>query len=151
MLSERDERWLPYEDATLFDLAADFEQYPCYMPGWQAASISLRDGERLQAEHTIGVGPVRLRFRTAAALRRPHCIELTSDDRQFRTFNLKWTFIAGGGCNCRVGLSVDVALRSIILQRAVESFGPGSAKVLLEAFAQRTEAIVGTAAARRVT
>lgn len=135
----------------LFDLAADFEQYPCYLPGWRAAWIVSREVERLQAEQTIGVGPMRLQFRTEAALRRPQWIEVTSDDPQFKCFELKWTFQGVGERSCRVGLSVDIELRSVMLRRAVESFGSGSTNVILGAFAKRADQLFGASPDQRAT
>ncbi len=151
MLSERAERWLPYCAEALFDLAADFEQYPRYVPGWRSAWIERRDGERLQAEQAVGFGPVRLRFRTTATLRRPQWIEVTSDDRQFNHFRLTWTFAAEGARACRVGLGVELELRGRLLQRALESVAPGSVNTVLGAFAERAQQLFGSTPDQGVT
>lgn len=151
VLNERAERWLPYADRVLFDLAADFEQYPSYLPGWHSAWIERREGERLQAEQTVGFGPVRLRFRTTATLRPPQCIEVVSDDPQFNRFNLTWTFSADGMRGCCVGLSVELELRAHLLQHTIEAIGPGSADSVLGAFAQRAHELFGPVPDQRVT
>lgn len=144
-------RWLPYTDEAMFDLAADFEDYPLYLPGWRSARIEWREGERLQAQQTVGFGPVRLRFRTKATLRRPDSIEVTSDDPQFNQFRLLWTFVAEGEHACRVGLEVELELRSRLLQHAVDSVAPGAANTVLGAFAERAQRLFGAAPGQGVT
>ncbi len=151
MLSERAERRLPYAAAVVFDLAADFEQYPLYLPGWRAARIEWREGGRVRAEQTVGFGPVRMRLRTTAFLRRPERIEVTSDDPRFDHFNLLWTFAADGERGCRVGLGIELEPRSQLLRKALASLAPGSAEAVLEAFAQRAQGLFGPVAAQRVT
>ena len=148
MLSERAERQLPYAVDALFDLAADFEQYPDYLPGWRSARIDRRAGEWLEAEQCVGFGPLEVRFRTAAKLRRPQFIEVTSDDPQFERFRLLWTFSAARAPLCRVVLSVDLELHGHLLQHVIEDIAPGSAQAVLEAFAERARAMLP---AQRVT
>ncbi|MHB1828993.1 MAG: SRPBCC family protein, partial [Steroidobacteraceae bacterium] len=70
---------MPDERSALFDVAADVEGYPLFLPGWIDARIVRRAGEQCEAVQTIGLGPMRLRFRTQALLRRPERIDITSD------------------------------------------------------------------------
>ncbi len=142
MLSEHAERCLPFAAEALFDLAADIEQYPLYLPGWQCARIASRTAERVQAEQAVGVGPVRLQFHTTALLHRPLAIDVTSDDPQFTHFRLGWTFVADAPRRCRIGLDVELEVRAALLQRAIESLAPGAVDTTLEAFARRARQIL---------
>lgn len=134
MLSERAERRLPFESAALFDLAADIEQYPLYLPGWREVHIEQRQGDGCRAIQTVGFGPAQLRFRTDAALHRPERIEVTSDDPQFRHFYLGWRFEGVRRGECRVELAVELELRSFLLQRSMEWLGPSVVGDALQAF-----------------
>lgn len=134
MLRTQAERELPYDRAALFDLAADLEDYPFYLPGWIEAHIEQRQGDWCQAVQTVGYGPARLRFRTSTLLCKPERIEVTSDDAQFRHFNFLWQFEDGLAGGCRVALSVAVELRSRILQRSIEVVAPIAAGEILRAF-----------------
>lgn len=142
MLSEHAERCLPFTPEALFDLAADIEQYPRYLPGWHSAWIASREAGRLLAEQSVGFGPVRLQFRTTAILQRPLAIEVTSEDPQFKHFRLAWTFAADAARGCRVGLGVELEVRAALLQRAIESLAAGSANAVLEAFARRAQQVL---------
>lgn len=134
MLNERAERRLPYGSAALFDLAADIEQYPLYLPGWREVLIERRQGGECRAIQTVGFGPAQLRFRSDAALHRPERIEVTSDDPQFRHFYLGWRFESTRRGECRVELAVKLELRSFLLQRSVEWMGSPVVGDALRAF-----------------
>ena len=135
MLSARAERRLPDERSALFDVAADVEGYPLFLPGWIDARIVRRAGEQCEAVQTIGLGPMRLRFRTQALLRRPERIDITSDDGQFRHLNLAWRFEADAAGGSQVALLLEIELRSRFLQRSLELLAPTAAGDILRAFA----------------
>lgn len=144
MLSEHAQRSLPYARVVLFDLAADLERYPQYVPGWSSVQVYSREGEVCHAEQAVGFGPVRMRFRTMARLHRPEHIEMTSDDPRFSRFRLLWRFEEAGGGHCRVALRVELELRSRFLQGWLERAGPGTAADVLRAFEQRARWLHGT-------
>jgi coenzyme Q-binding protein COQ10 len=126
---------LPDERSALFDVAADVEGYPLFLPGWIDARIVRRAGEQCEAVQTIGLGPMRLRFRTQALLRRPERIDITSDDAQFRHLNLAWRFEADATGGSQVAVLREIELPSRFLQRSLELLAPTAAGEILRAFA----------------
>ena len=144
MLSARAERLLPYPADALFDLAADLEQYPSYVPGWISARVYEREAGVCYAEQLVGFGPVRVSFRSKAVMHRPERIEVRSDDTSFRRFQLLWHFEAAQPMQgCRVSLSVELELRSRLLQGWVERLGPAAAVNVLSAFERRARQLLG--------
>ncbi len=144
MLSERAERLLPYPVDPLFDLAADLEQYPRYLSGWISARVYEREAGVCYAEQLVGFGPVRLAFRSKAVMHRPERIEVSSEDSSFRRFLLRWNFEAAQPLEgCRVSLSVELELRSRLLQGWVERLGPAAAVNVLSAFERRARQLLG--------
>ena len=143
MLSASAERSLPYAPTVLFDLAADLEQYPQFVPGWLSAQIYYRGADVCMAEQAVGFGPMRIRFKSMAQLQRPERIEITSDDSQFRHFHLQWRFEPVRGGKCRAALLVELELRSRFLQGWLERAGPGTAAEVLRAFERRAGEIHG--------
>lgn len=143
MLSEQARRSLPYGPAVLFDLAADLERYPQYVPGWISVQVYSREAEVCHAEQVVGFGPVQMRFRTAARWHRPEHIEVTSDDPRFSRFRLLWRFerVRAGGC--RVALQVELELRSRFLQGWLERAAPGTASDVLSALERRAAQLHG--------
>jgi coenzyme Q-binding protein COQ10 len=143
VLSEEAARSLPYASVALFDLAADLERYPQYLPGWISARVYGREAEICYAEQVVGFGPVRMQFRTTARLQRPEHIEITSDDSRFSHFHLLWRFESGSGRDSAVTLRVELELRSRFLQSWLERTGHGTAAAVLRAFEQRAEQVYG--------
>jgi coenzyme Q-binding protein COQ10 len=139
--SQKSERSLPYDPVTLFDLAADVEQYPQFLSGWQAAQVYKREGNVWYVEQLLGVGPVRVRFHSRAVMHRPERIDVSSDDSRFRRFRLSWRFEPDAKAGCRVQLSVELELRSRLLQGVVDRVMAGTAADILAAFERRAHQI----------
>jgi coenzyme Q-binding protein COQ10 len=143
VLSEKAARLLPYASAALFDLAADLERYPQYVPGWISARIYSRGAGFCDAEQVVGFGPLSMQFRTTARMHRPERIEITSDDGRFSHFHLLWQFEQSDR-NCCVTLRVELELRSRFLQSWLERTAPGMAGEVLRAFEERACQLHGT-------
>ena len=137
MKIDRVSRWLPFTCEQIFDLAADVERYPEFLPGWMSARVGMREGEVLHVEQVIGVGPVRLRFESRTVLHRPERIDVTSCDRLFRRYNLTWLFAPGPAGSCNLSVTVDLELRSWLLQQVVDRVLQPSIEGAVDAFEAR--------------
>ena len=107
---------LPYTRDQLFDLAADVERYPDFVPWWVAARVSKREGHIYYTDQVIRFAVVRKRFDSKTVLRRPERIDVTSADKVFRRFHLIWRFDSLPDNACRVAFAVDLELRSKLIQ-----------------------------------
>ncbi|MFQ6017343.1 MAG: type II toxin-antitoxin system RatA family toxin [Kiloniellaceae bacterium] len=143
---------LPYEPEQLFDLAADVERYPDFLPWWVAARISQRGRDVYDTDQVVGFGMVRARFSSKTVLRRPARIDVISTDRPFRHFNLTWLFDPEPEGGCRVSLQVDLEFRSPVLEglfgRAVGN-AVGRIVSAFEARARRLHGLPATSGAAR--
>ena len=119
MVSETVSRVLPYSREQVFDVAADIERYPQFLPGWVSAHIRVREGNTWQVEQSLGLGPLNARFTSRAVLQRPERIEVTSADAPFRSFRLAWIIAPGPGAACRVSIIAEIEMESFLLQRLV--------------------------------
>lgn len=107
---------LVYMPEQLFDLAADVECYPDFLPWWIAARVLKREGNIYFSDQVVGFGVFRERFGSKTVLQRPNRIDVTSTDGVFRNFALTWRFDPLPGNGCRVALLVDLELRSNLVQ-----------------------------------
>jgi coenzyme Q-binding protein COQ10 len=137
MKIDRVSRLLPYSCEQVFDLAADVERYPEFLPGWISARIGMREGDVLHVEQVLGVGPLRLRFDSRTVLRRPQRIDVTSFDRPFRHYCLTWLFAPVPAGSCNLSVTVDVELQSGLLQHVVNRVLPLSIEGAISAFEVR--------------
>ena len=140
MPTHREKRVLPYTPEQIFDLVADVERYPEFLPGWVAARVLKREGNVYYTDQVIRFAMVRQRFRSKTVLRRPERIDVTATDGPVRNLHLTWHFDALPDGECQVSLTADLELRSRPIQdlfgRAV-SRTVGSIMSAFEARARR--------------
>lgn len=107
---------LSYTPEQLFDLAADVERYPEFLPWCIAARAHGSEGNIYHTDQVFGVGVFRERFRSKTELRRFEKIIVTSTSKLFRKFELVWLFDSLPDSGCGVTIIVDLELRSKIIQ-----------------------------------
>ena len=106
------ERFLPYTSEQLFDLVADVERYPDFVPFWVAANVWKRQDNVYYTRQVLGLPFLRQEFQSRTALNRPEHINISSLDKPFRNLDMNWYFVpvAEGGTN--VLLLIDFQLRA---------------------------------------
>jgi coenzyme Q-binding protein COQ10 len=125
----------------LFELIADVEKYPEFLPMWIDARIYRRRGETYFTEQEIGLGPIRQRFRTKTVLTSPTRIEVTSADGLFREFFIRWD-LEDSDQNCRVDITLSWRVRSYLMQKAIDLLLPETARSMVLAFERRANQVV---------
>jgi coenzyme Q-binding protein COQ10 len=125
----------------VFELVADVERYPEFLSLWRCARVYHRDGDVYLTDQEIGLGPIRERFRTRTELRRPHRIEVTSEDSLFETFQIIWGFdpLRGG---CRASIALTWEMRSRRLQKGIDLLLPTVARSMVAAFSKRADRLL---------
>ena len=136
MTTHTERRRISRPRETLFDLVADVERYPEFLPMWRTANIRDRRKNLYVTEQDVGFGPIRQRFMTRTLLNRPEVIEVTSDDPLFRKFVIRWRFHDEGDA-CQVVIALDWRTRSFVLQHAIDAVLPQTARSMIQAFENR--------------
>jgi coenzyme Q-binding protein COQ10 len=113
-------RVLPYTAQQMYDLVADVESYPKFLPWNAAARIRSRrpipEGEVMEADLVISFKVFRERFGSRVTLwPQRHKIDTQYIDGPFRYMRSTWAFrdVPGG---CEVQFFVDFEFRNAILQ-----------------------------------
>ena len=140
---------LAYPREPLFDLAADVESYPEFLPGWIAARVVGREGNVYHTEQVVGFGTFRQRFRSQTLLERPERIVVTSTDRIFRNFDLTWLFEPLPDRGTRVTVRSELQLDSKLVQVFFDRALARSVASIMSAFEARARAVYGPQAGRR--
>ena len=91
MASCRIERRLAIPVATAYDLIADIESYPRFVPFWLSATILERTARRMTVRQAVSIMGLRMDFVSAATLDPPHRIAIRSASPPFRDFALSWS------------------------------------------------------------
>jgi coenzyme Q-binding protein COQ10 len=129
-------RMIAAPSETLFDLVADVERYPEFLPLWTSARVLRHRGNVYYTEQEVGVGPIRRCFHTRTELIRPTRIDVTSTDQTFRVFRIGWDF-ADRDRDCRINIVLTWEVRWWMMQRAIDLALPDTARMMIDAFERR--------------
>lgn len=129
--------------ADVFDLVADIERYPDFVPGWKEARI-LSDGDgRRSVEQAVGVGAFVWRFRTGAVLERPQRIRIQGKGGPLRRLHQVWRFEEQGQGKTLVELWTDYALHGGPAAAAAGPFFRRRTEQVVAAFRRRADSVLG--------
>ncbi len=142
MPTHAEKQIVPYSQEQLFDLVADVEKYPRFLPWCVAARLRHREDTHLLADMTIGFGPFRESFTSRATLIRPRRVNVKYESGPFRYLNNQWDFAPHEG-GTEVAFFVDFELRSRILQAAIGVVFNEATKRMVNAFRKRARDVYG--------
>jgi coenzyme Q-binding protein COQ10 len=138
----------------MFDLVADIERYPEFVPMCEALVIRRRsssDGvETLLADMSIGYRMIRETFTTRVELDRAAMqIRVTYVDGPFKHLENRWTFVpagAGAASGCDVKFFIDYEFRSRTFQMLAGAVFEKVFRKMAEAFEARADALASRSA-----
>ncbi len=133
----------------MFDLVADVERYPEFVPLCQALSVRQRtrrpDGtEIVVADMTVSFKLVRESFTSQVTLDRPNLKILVEYLRgPFRSLENRWTFEPRGEDACDVGFYLAYEFRSRMLAALMGAMFDAAFARFSSAFEKRADVIYG--------
>ncbi len=143
MPTHAERRLLPYTAEQLFDLVADVERYPEFLPWCLGARIRERKGNEIIADLLIGFKMVRERFTSRVVLDRPDAIHVSYSEGPFRYLNNHWRFLPQRDGGCLIDFYVDFEFRSRMLQKIIEVLFNEAVKRMVGAFEGRARQLYG--------
>ncbi|MGB1547742.1 MAG: type II toxin-antitoxin system RatA family toxin [Alphaproteobacteria bacterium] len=148
MPTHAEKRHLPYTPEQLFDLVADIERYPEFLPWCLGARIRKREGNTVHADLVIGFKMFRERFSSVDVFDRPRRIDIRYTKGPLHYLNNHWVFerAADGGCN--IDFFIDFEFRSRLFQKMIGGLFNEAVRRLVQAFEDRAHAIYGEPQAR---
>lgn len=149
------ERIVRHRPDQMFDLVADVEKYPLFVPLCEALKVRRRvqDGESgmeiLVADMTVGFSKLRETFTSRVTLNRPRLHILAEYvDGPFSRLENHWRFVREGE-GTRVFFSIDYEFRSRALAAVMGTVFDKAFRKFVEAFEARADAVYGVAAVTR--
>jgi coenzyme Q-binding protein COQ10 len=143
MPTHAEKKLLPYTREQLFDLVADIERYPEFLPWCVGARIRERHGNEIVGDLLIGYKMVRERFTSRVVLSRPDRIDVSYSEGPFKYLNNHWLFLPQPGGGCLIDFYVDFEFRSKMLQKIMEMFFTEAVKRMVAAFEARAHRLYG--------
>ena len=140
----------------MFDLVADVEQYPQFLPLCEALRVRERrqkgDVELLVASMTVGYKAIRVTFTSRVVLNPPALtIDVSFLDGPFKRLDNRWRFEetgpagepASGSGSCNVHFDIDYEFASRMLGMVMGAMFDTAFKRFTHAFEERARAVYG--------
>lgn len=143
MPTHAEQRVVPFAPEQLFDLIADIQRYPEFLPWCVGARIRKRDGNRIVADLVIGYKLIRERFTSTVTLSpEQNRIDVEYTDGPFKYLNNHWVFEPHPE-GCMIDFYVDFEFRSKMLQKIIEVFFNEAVRRMVGAFEARAHELYG--------
>ncbi|TWB63437.1 type II toxin-antitoxin system RatA family toxin [Nitrospirillum viridazoti] len=150
MPTHAEKRVLPYTPEQLFQLVADVEKYPEFLPWAVAARIRRREGNTFWADLVIGFKMVRERFTSKVVLSEPgRRIDVAYTEGPFHYLNNHWIFEPHPD-GCLLDFYVDFEFRNLILQKIIGALFGEAVRRMVAAFEARAHQLYGAPGGRPV-
>ena len=128
---------VPHSASQMFDLVADVEKYPEFMPWCGGASVSSRDDSGMQASITIAFAGLKQTFTTKNKHEYPSRIELKLVDGPFSQLIGQWLFMPLAADACKVVFTLEYEFSSRTLETLVGPVFNRIATSFIDSFTQR--------------
>jgi coenzyme Q-binding protein COQ10 len=151
MPSFRNRRRVPHSARQMFDLVADVERYPEFVPMCRDLKVRQRstegeDVEVLVADMTVAYNLVRESFRSRVTLDRPQLQILVEYlEGPFSHLENRWSFRPLGDGECEVEFFIDYEFRSRMLGMLMGTMFDAAFRRFAAAFERRAGQIYGRA------
>jgi ribosome-associated toxin RatA of RatAB toxin-antitoxin module len=127
----------------MFELVAQVEKYPEFMPWCGGAVVSQRDEHGMQASITIALAGIRQTFTTRNRHDYPNKIALELIDGPFSELTGEWVFLPLAQDACKVSFTLNYAFSSRALEALVGPIFNRIASSFIDSFTQRAQAVYG--------
>jgi coenzyme Q-binding protein COQ10 len=142
MPTHAEQRFLPYDPEKLFDLVADIERYPEFLPWCVGARVVSRDGNVIHADLMIGFKVIRETFTSKVTLHASDRVDVEYQKGPFKYLKNHWEFKPHPD-GCLIDFYIDFEFRSRILRNLIEPLFNEAVRRMVSAFETRARSIHG--------
>ena len=142
MPTHAEQKFLPYAPGTLFELVADIESYPEFLPWCVGARVLRREENVVYADLVIGFKMIRETFTSKVTLNRPDRIDVEYQKGPFKHLKNHWEFKPHAD-GCLIDFYIDFEFRSRLLRTLIEPLFHEAVRRMVAAFEARAKATHG--------
>lgn len=135
--------FLPYTPEQLFDLVADIEKYPEFLPWCVAARVLSRSETEIVADLSVGYKIFRETFRSRVHLTPKTRIDVEYINGPFRSLNNHWTFLRGSDFGTNIEFFIDFQFQNSFFQTATQRVFESAFDQMLSSFEKRADRLYG--------
>lgn len=142
MPTHAEQRTLPYTAEELYDLVADVERYPEFLPWVIACRIKRQTEDTIEADLVIGFKMFRETFTSRVKLDYPRRIDVTYLQGPLRYLNNHWRFFPVEG-GCTIDFYVDFEFKNRLFQKFAGALFDEAVRRMVRAFEARARELYG--------
>lgn len=140
-------RLLPFTPSQLYDLVADIEKYPLFLPWCVGARIRSREENLVVADLMISFKVYRERFTSRVTLAPPDRIDTEFSEGPFKHLQNRWIFLPDPSGGCIVDFFVEFEFKSKILDKLISVLFNEAVRRMVKAFETRAHVLYGAGGA----
>jgi coenzyme Q-binding protein COQ10 len=130
---------LPYSQKLLFEIVADVQAYPDFLPWCQQAIIHSEKQAEIEADLVIGYGPLSERYTSIVKLNHYERVDVQYQNGPFKYLDNYWAFKKLGPESTEVEFYIDFQFKSFLKQKAMATVFKDSVASLMVAFEKRAK------------
>ena len=134
---------VPYSAEEMYELVADVESYPRFLPWCRTSQILNRTDEEIEASIEIVWSGIHKTFTTRNTLHQFDRMDITLVTGPFRHLEGHWSFLQLGDQGCKVNLNLEFELAGHIFDKVFQPIFHHIANSLVEAFCSRAVEVYG--------
>jgi len=128
----------------MFNLVADIERYPIFLPWCRSATVHARTPSEVTASLEIARGPFRKSFTTRNRMADPARIDIELVDGPFSRLDGYWSFEGIAARRCKVGFEVQFEISNRVVARVLAPLFEEIARTMVDAFSRRAHQVYGS-------
>lgn len=131
-----DRRFLPFTPEQVYDVIADVENYPKFLPWCLACRIVRRYQDGFEADLSVGFKLIRETYRSRVVLSAPNMVDVKHIKGPFKHLETLWEIQPTEG-GSDVVFHIDFEFRSALLSKVMGGLFQEAAKKMASAFEAR--------------
>ena len=141
MPTHSEKRKVPHTRRQMFDLVADIEKYPEFLPWCLSLRINDKEGDDIIADMVIGYKMFREKFRSKVELIGENQINVTYEDGPFKFLKNTWLFHEEEDGSCVIDFFIEFEFKSKFLENMIGAVFTDAVKIMVQAFEKRAALI----------
>ena len=143
MPSFRITRKVRHSATQMYDLVADIERYPEFLPWVSAIRVRSNSDSQMVADMIVGFKGLRETFTSKVEKRRPDGLHIEYVDGPLKHLHNDWGFRADGQGGCLVDFSVDFAFKNRVFEMLAGQMFDRALRKMINAFEERAARLYG--------
>lgn len=132
---------VPHSAARMFQLVADVEGYPKFLPWCHSAALVSRTDNEICGRIEVSRLGIRQAFTTRNRIERDRRMTLDLLDGPFRKLTGAWTFLPLRDDACKVELELDFEFSGRLIDKAFGAVFNQIANTMVDAFCKRADEV----------